>query len=333
MKAVVVAEPNRLVIEDVRMPSPGPKEVLLKVTSVGLCGTDLHILAGHYAPRLPVIPGHEFAGIAVEVGAEVVDVLVGDHVTADPNIYCGECIRCRGGRSNLCENTSAVGIDRPGAMAEFVLVPAANCVVLGPETDLLAASLVEPLSCAVHAFDVMQAQIGQRYLIYGAGPMGLILTAFARRALSASVSVVDLNPERLSWASRAGATDIAESADAFTASEFGLVIDCTGAAAAIEDGITRVAPGGTFLQFGVPRTDVRVSISPERLLMNELTLTGSRAVHQSFERAAAVFSSGAIDPGLIISDQFSLDEAESAFAQFRSGRGRKIQILPAGVSQ
>ena len=116
------------------------------------------------------------------------------------------CGRCRSGHTNLCDQASAIGIDRPGAMAEYVVAPAANCVVLPAGTDLAAASLVEPMSCAVHAFDMMSARIGQHCLIYGAGPMGLILTAFARRALAASVSVVDLNEERLAWAGRAGST-------------------------------------------------------------------------------------------------------------------------------
>jgi 2-desacetyl-2-hydroxyethyl bacteriochlorophyllide A dehydrogenase len=332
MKAVIITELNRLSIEEVPMPVAGPKEVLLQVSCVGICGTDLHILDGHYASSLPITPGHEFAGVVVEVGQSVSGISVGDHVSADPNIYCGECIRCRIGRTNLCENASAVGVDLPGALAEFVVVPAANCVVLAPDVDLRAASLVEPLSCAVHAFDVMNARVGQHFLIYGAGPMGLILAWFARRALAASISVVDLNEQRLSWAKEAGAAEVATSADRFSVAEFGVVIDCTGAVPAIEDGISRLAPGGTFLQFGVPQTDARVSISPERLLMSELTLTGSRAVHQSFERAADIFSTGALDPELIISDRFSLDDSALAFSRFRSGQGRKIQILPGGLS-
>lgn len=333
MKAVVITEPGRVAIHDVPTPSPGEGEVLIEVASVGICGTDLHIFDGHYAPTLPITPGHEFAGRVVEVGERVDEVAVGDLVAADPNIYCGTCRRCRSGLTNLCENASAVGIDLPGAMAEFVIAPAANCVILPVNVDIHAASLVEPISCAVHAFDILSARIGQDVLIFGAGPMGLILTRLAQRALSASVRVVDLNDERLGWATRAGATEVAASAQAFGEREYGVVIDCTGAAPAIEDGISRVAPGGTYLQFGVPRPDAKVSISPERLLMSELTLTGSRAVHQSFERAAAIFATGAVDPDLLVSHTFGLEDAETAFALFRSGEGRKIQIRPVTSSR
>jgi 2-desacetyl-2-hydroxyethyl bacteriochlorophyllide A dehydrogenase len=329
MKSVVITAPGRIEILDTPTPEPAAGEVLIKVAAVGICGTDLHILDGHYAPSLPITPGHEFAGEVVAVGEGVTAVATGDWVTADPNIYCGKCAACRAGRTNLCENAHAIGIDLPGAMAEFVVAPAANCVALGKDSELSAAVLVEPLSCAVHAFDVMHTRIGQDVLVYGAGPMGLILAALSRRALSATVSVVDLNAERLEWASRAGATYTATSAAELPLQEFGVVIDCTGAVPAIEDGINRLAPGGTYLQFGVPKETARISISPEKLLMNELTLTGSRAVHQSFERAARLFEAGAIDPALLISDQFAFPDAAAAFEQFRSGRGRKIQVVPA----
>lgn len=329
MKAVVIPEPGRIEITEVPVPDPGPGEVLIKVTSVGICGTDLHIMDGHYAPTLPITPGHELAGVVAKNGADVQDVAVGDPVTADPNIYCGKCALCRAGRTNLCPNATAIGVDIPGAMAEFVLAPAANCVVLDPSTDLAAAALVEPLSCAVHALDMLHARVGEDVLIYGAGPMGLILTSLSRQALSGSVSVVDLNGERLPWARKAGATQTANSAAELPLAEYGIVIDCTGAVPVIEDGIARLAVGGTYLQFGVPRAGAMISISPEKLLMGELTLTGSRAVHQSFERAAALFTAGALDPTLLISDRFDLDDAAEAFARFRSGGGRKIQVLPA----
>lgn len=328
MRAVVITEPGRIEIHDVPTPTPSAREVLIRVVSVGICGTDLHIYDGHYAPSLPITPGHEFAGVVVEIGSAVAGIAVGDHVTADPNVYCGECIRCRSGRTNLCINALGMGVDLPGAMAEFVVAPAANCVVLGADVDLTTASLIEPLSCAVHAMDTISARIGQHVLIYGAGPMGLILASLARRALAASVSVVDLNTDRLKWARLAGANEVGVSAESFNSQEFGVVIDCTGAVSAIEDGIGRVAPGGIYLQFGVPRKDARVSISPERLLMSELTLTGARAVHQSFERAGAIFATGALQADLIISDSFGLDEAAIAFERFRSGEGRKLQILP-----
>ncbi|MGX1695294.1 zinc-dependent alcohol dehydrogenase family protein [Microbacterium keratanolyticum] len=328
MKAVIIQEAGRIEIAEIPIPEPGPGEVLIQVTSVGICGTDLHILDGHYAPSLPITPGHEFAGVVAGLGEGVQGLAVSDRVTADPNIYCGKCALCRAGRTNLCANAAAIGVNLPGAMAQYVVAPAANCVVLGNAVDLAASSLVEPLSCAVHAFDVLNARLGQDVLVYGAGPMGLILASLARRALSASVSVVDLNEERLEWARRAGATHVSRTASDLPFSGADVVIDCTGATPAIEDGISRLAAGGTFLQFGVPRADAKISMSPERLLMSELTLTGSRAVHQSFERAARLFEMGAIDPALLISDRFSLDEAAEAFARFRSSEGRKIQILP-----
>jgi 2-desacetyl-2-hydroxyethyl bacteriochlorophyllide A dehydrogenase len=329
VKAAVVTQPGQIGLEEVEDPTPGPRDVVIAVRSVGICGTDLHILDGHYAPTLPIIPGHEFAGTVVAIGSDVTRIAVGDAVTADPNIYCGRCFQCRHARSNQCENAKAIGVTLPGAMAEYVRAPEANCVRIPDGLDVATAALVEPISCAVHAFDVMQARFGAHFAIYGAGPMGLILTALAHRSMAASVTVIDLNPERLTWAITAGASHT--TVDATTLDRpagYDIVVDCTGAPRAIEDGISRLAAGGTYLQFGVPKAEARVTISPERLLMSELTLTGSRAVLNSFERAAELFFLGGVSPDLLISGQYPLIDVEHAFEDFRHGRGRKLQVLP-----
>src|SRR6266567_2583676 len=162
----------------------------------GLCGTDLHILEGEFAPSLPVVPGHEFAGVVVAVGSAVGELAVGTRVAVDPSLYCNECHYCRIGRNNLCERWAAIGVTTAGGAAEYAVAPVANCVPLPEHVRLEDAALVEPLACAVRGYDVLTSQLGSHVLIYGSGTMGLMMLQLAKRTGAASVDVVDLNPER-----------------------------------------------------------------------------------------------------------------------------------------
>ncbi|MFD0744152.1 alcohol dehydrogenase catalytic domain-containing protein [Phytohabitans flavus] len=127
MKAAVVVTPGQIAIEKVPDPTPGPRDVVVEVAGCGICGTDLHIMDGEFAPAYPIIPGHEFAGRVVEVGSAVTELSVGEQVAVDPSLHCGECYQCKRARGNLCENWNAIGVTKPGGAAEFALAPAANC--------------------------------------------------------------------------------------------------------------------------------------------------------------------------------------------------------------
>jgi 2-desacetyl-2-hydroxyethyl bacteriochlorophyllide A dehydrogenase len=301
---------------------------VVQEAAAGICGTDLHIMTGGFAPSLPVIPGHEFAGTIVATGKNVRDVRIGERVAADPNMPCHECRYCRIGRSNLCEQWAAIGISAAGAMAEYTAVPAANCVVLPEHIRLEDAALIEPLSCAVRGYDVLRARLGSHILIYGAGTMGLMMLQLAKATGAASVDVVDINQDRRSTAVIIGCTNAAASADEFSRSGWDIVIDATGNAAAIQDGLGRVAKGGTFLQFGVAGEDVRVTIDPHRIYHQEITITGSMAVLHSFDRAAELFATGVLPADILISHRLPLSRTAEAFEKFKSGTGRKIQVLP-----
>lgn len=331
MKAVVISAPGQVEVTTVDDPTPGPREVVVRVAACGICGTDLHILEGEFAPTLPIIPGHEFAGEVVAVGTAVTEVSVGDQVAADPNLYCGECYQCRRGRGNLCERFAAIGVTAPGAAAELVVAPVANCVRIPEGMRTADYALVEPLSCAVRGFDVLRPNLGDNYLIYGAGTMGLMNMQLAKRAGAARVDVVDLNEERLATARTLGCTNAVVSADELEIPRgWDVVIDCTGVVAAIEDGLGRVGPGGTFLQFGVSAESAVARWSPYRVFNKEITITGSMAVLHSYERAAALFDQGVLDADILISDRLPLDEYPAALDRFAKGVGRKIQVTPGG---
>ncbi len=335
MNAVVVERPGKVSIQRVDDPTPGPREALIQVEACGICGTDMHILKGELpSTHYPIIPGHEFCGEVVAVGREVEHLRVGDFVAVDPNLPCRECHSCQAGRENLCENYAAIGVTRAGACAELVAAPAANAFILPADLPRAWGTLVEPLSCAVHGFDRLGAKLADRYLIYGAGTMGLLMAQLARRAGAATVDVVDIKESRLPVAERLGADRTATSADDLDRPHgWEIVIDATGVVVAIEDGLRRVRRGGTFLMFGVTPAEAAATFSPFRVYNEEITIVGSMAVLHSFERARDLLVGGAIDAAAMITHRIALDGYDAAIAAFRSGDGLKIQVVPATDGQ
>jgi 2-desacetyl-2-hydroxyethyl bacteriochlorophyllide A dehydrogenase len=206
LKAIVFPEPGRFSLTEVPDPVAGPREVVVRVEAVGICGTDVHVLDGEFAPtRYPIIPGHETSGVVESVGRDVHEVEPGDRVSVDPTLVCGECQFCAEGRSNLCERWDGSGVARTnGSTAELTVAPVRNVHRLPDHVDLALAALVEPLACAIHGYDLLPRRMGQHYLIYGAGPMGLMMAQLAPRAGAASVTVVDRLPDRLETARQVG---------------------------------------------------------------------------------------------------------------------------------
>ncbi|MEV0775343.1 zinc-dependent alcohol dehydrogenase family protein [Streptomyces sp. NPDC050433] len=329
MRAAIVEGVGKVSVTTVPDPTPGPRDVVVSVAACGICGTDLHILQGEFAPTLPILPGHEFAGEVVGLGSEVTELAVGDKVAVDPSLYCNECRYCRAGRGNLCDRWNAIGVSVPGGAAEFAVAPVANCVKLPDHVDVRDAALIEPLSCAVRGYDVMSSTLGAEVLIYGSGTMGLMMLELAKRTGAAGVDVLDINPERLATASMLGCSRTAASADEFERpGGWEIVIDATGNAGAIQDGLGRVAKGGTFLQFGVSDYATTAVIEPYKIYNQEITITGSMAVLHSYERAAALFAAGVLDPAVFISDRLPLEEYPNAIERFKAGQGRKIVVEP-----
>ena len=329
MKAALIESVGKAVVTEVPDPTPGPREVVVEVAACGLCGTDLHILQGEFAPSLPVVPGHEFAGEVAAVGSEVTELAVGDRVAVDPSLYCFACRYCRTGHHNLCDRWAAIGVTTSGGAAEYAVAPVANCVRLPEHVRTEDAALIEPLSCAVRGFDVLNSRLGAHVLIYGSGTMGLMMLQLAKRTGAAAVDVVDVNPERLATARTLGCSAAATSADELDRPQgWDVVVDATGNAQAIQDGLGRVAKAGTFLQFGVADYATTATIEPYRIYNQEITITGSMAVLHSFERAAELFATGVLDPEVFISDRLPLTRYPEALERFRAGQGRKIVVRP-----
>ncbi|MEU5537781.1 zinc-dependent alcohol dehydrogenase family protein [Streptomyces sp. NPDC020362] len=329
MKAALITEQGTVEMVTVHDPTPGPREVVVAVAACGLCGTDLHILQGEFAPKLPIIPGHEFAGEVVAVGRDVTELAVGTRVAVDPSLNCNECHYCRLGRNNLCERWAAIGVSTAGGAAEYAVAPVANCVALPDHVSTHDAALIEPLACAIRGYDVLRSQLASHVLIYGSGTMGLMMLELAKRTGAAGVDVIDINPARLETARTLGCSNAVTSADEIDMPRgWDLVIDATGNEKAIQDALGRVGKGGTYLQFGVSDYGARATIEPYRIYNQEITITGSMAVLHSFERAADLFAAGVLDPEIFISDRLPLASYSDALKRFRAGEGRKIQVQP-----
>jgi 2-desacetyl-2-hydroxyethyl bacteriochlorophyllide A dehydrogenase len=331
VKAVVIERPNSVSVTRIEDPTPAAGEAMIKVEACGICGTDIHVLHGEFAPtRYPIVPGHEFCGEVVAVAKDVRNVKVGDFVAVDPSLFCGHCRQCRAGRFNLCENWNATGVGSAnGASAEFVAVPAANAFQLPPDMPRHWGALVEPLSCAVHGLDQVDLQVADNYLIYGAGTMGLLLAQLAKNSGASHLDMVERNPRRHDLAKRLAADRIAASADELDRPQgWDVVIDATGVVQAIEDGLKRVARGGTFLMFGVANADATASFSPFKVYNDEIKIIGSMAVLHSFERALMLLAKGVIDCEAMITSRFKLDEYSKAIDTFMAGSGLKVQVSP-----
>ncbi len=331
MRAAVVDQPGTIRVGDVPDPKPGPRDVVVKVGACGICGTDVHIADGHFPPTpYPIVPGHEFAGEIVELGPDVPGGwAVGDRVAVDPSLFCGYCGPCRAGHGNLCANWGATGDTVDGAFAEYVAVPAATCYRMPDDMTYAQGALVEPVSCAVHGVRRVGVEAGERFLVMGAGTMGLIMQQLLQRA-GAHVTVVDRNTDRLPRAKALGAAAVAGDVAELDGETFDASVDCTGVASAIEAAFDRLRRGGRLLVFGVAPEADRVSLSPFRIYNDEITVVGSMAVLHSYGAALDLVASGAVDTDALVTHSLPLERFVDALDLMRGGTGLKIQVVPGG---
>lgn len=334
MRAIVFTEQGQLSLKERPTPEPGPKEILIETAAVGICGTDTHVFDGEFEGTVfPLVPGHEATGRIVSLGSAVndgvFDFAVGDHVAVNPSTTCGECEFCLNGHQNLCPDWNGLGVvASDGAAQQFFTAPSRNVYKLRSETDINEAALIEPLACSIRGWDLLPRRLGDHVLVYGAGTMGLIMAQLAPRMGAASVTIVDLNEDRLTVAEECGITLRYTNADDADRDKWDVVIDATGNIKAIEDGLTRVKPAGYFQNFGVAPADKMAQYSPFRVYRGELNIVGSMAVHNSFGRAVEMFEAGALNARAMISHSYTLDDYAEALEKFRRGDGRKLQIRP-----
>ncbi len=334
MRAAIIDKPGEVRVGTVEDPTPGAGQLVVRVGACGVCGTDLHIADGEFPPTpYPIVPGHEFAGEIAAVGPGVTDFREGMRVAVDPSLFCGHCEFCRRNRGNLCQNWGAIGDTVNGAFAEYVAVPAKNAYLLPDNVSLREAALIEPLSCAVHGIRRLAPQLGDTFLIVGAGTMGLLLMQLALRGGASRVAMLDLNARRLEVAEKLGAMHTATDIGALMEREplgFDCVVDATGVPRAIETAFGAVRRGGKFMIFGVAPGDASISLSPFKIYNDEITIVGTMALLLTFAHAIDMLQSGAVDAQTMLTHGLSLDEFPLALDTVRGGEGVKVQVLPNG---
>jgi 2-desacetyl-2-hydroxyethyl bacteriochlorophyllide A dehydrogenase len=331
MQALVVPAPGTwAVIDDAPVPRAGDGEVQVQVKAAGICGSDLHILAGEFPPTpYPITPGHEFAGVVTDVGAGVANVAPGDRVAIDPSLFCGSCRYCHAGRGNLCAQWGAIGDTVGGAFAEYVVAPAKNAHPLPGRLSFAAGALAEPMSCVVHGLRRLEMRPGSDLLVVGGGTIGLLLLQSAKRSGATTVDVADTDISRLERARSFGADNVGLDAGELVARRghgYEYVIEATGVPAAGQAALDALDRGGSLLIFGVAPERAEIPISPFRVYNDEQTILGTMAVLDSFAPAMSMLASDVIDVERMVTHRFRLDQFGEALATMRGRQGLKIQF-------
>jgi 2-desacetyl-2-hydroxyethyl bacteriochlorophyllide A dehydrogenase len=334
MQAVLFSQPETFSVERVDDPACAPDEVIVQIAQCGICGTDVHIYHNEYMSDFPLIPGHEFSGTVVEVGKNVRGVQVGERVAVDPNLYCGECDFCRNEQANHCANWQGIGVTRGGGFAQYVAAPAKACYRLPDGMSDAQASFIEPLACVVHALKRFRMGPADSVLLFGAGPMGVLLVQALRNNGAARVVVVDKQPDRLALAAQYGAVSVPAGpglkdvlAD-LAPRGFHAVVDATGVPAVVEQAFQYLRPRGQYLQFGVTPRTATVRINPYDLFHNDWTIVGSFALCYTFLPAIDLLQYGVIDVAPLVSHTVPLAQFGEAFHAFEAGQTLKVHVRP-----
>ncbi len=336
MKALVKARPEPgLWLEEVPEPEVGINDVLIKVLRTGICGTDLHIHAWDaWASRtvpVPLVIGHEFVGEVVDNGANVSDFHAGDLVSGEGHLVCGRCRNCMAGRRHLCAHTHGVGVDHPGAFAQYIALPMTNVWHHAAGVDRDIAAIFDPLGNAVHtalAFPVL----GEDVLITGAGPIGIMAAAVVRHAGARHVVVTDVNPRRLELARSTGATrtvDVSSDRIADAQRELGMQegfdvgLEVSGSPAALKEMIENMAHGGRIAVLGIPTEEIPLDF--RQIVFNGLTIKGiyGREMYETWYVMTSMLQSG-LDISPVITHRFAAADHEQAFATAANGDAGKV---------
>jgi threonine 3-dehydrogenase len=338
MKALVKSRPEPgLWLEDVPEPRVGINDVLIRVHRTGICGTDVHIYkwdawAARTIPT-PMVVGHEFVGEIVEVGSNVADFRPGQIVSGEGHVVCGRCRNCLAGRRHLCADTKGVGVNRPGAFAEYLVLPMTNVWVHAPGIDRDVAAIFDPFGNAVHtalSFPVL----GEDVLVTGAGPIGIMAAAVARHAGARYVVITDPNPARLELARQVGVTravDPRERPLREVQKELGMVegfdvaMEMSGNAQALRDMVANMAHGGKIAMLGIPEGELAIDWST--VIFSMLTIKGiyGREMYETWYKMNVMLESG-LDIRPVITHRLSYRDFHQGFEVMMSGKSGRVVL-------
>ncbi len=340
MKAVLYDAPRSYTVTDIPVPDVGPREVRIQVKQVGICGTDLHIHNGDFNAVFPLIPGHELVGVVDALGDEVTSFAIGEHVSVNPNIYCGSCDYCLSGRLILCSDAKGLGSNYPGFFAEYVTVTA-DLVFSVEGLPMDTAVFTEPAACAMHGLETLALRPGSTAVVFGSGPTGLLLAQLIASGGASSVTVAGPTQFKLDRAAALGASSTvllergnAEEnkqrvLDASGGAGYDVVVEATGSTDIGEICVPLTRNGGTVLVYGVTRGDEVVRFHPFDVFRREITIKGSFAEMTSFGAAIAALRAGRARTDGIITHRFPLGEYGKALDALANDRtAHKVVLVP-----
>jgi threonine 3-dehydrogenase len=324
-----------LTLIEAPVPEPGINDVLIKVKRTSICGTDVHICNwdswAEKTIETPRIIGHEFVGEIAAIGSNVKGFSIGDLVDGEGHIVCGLCRNCLAGRRHLCKSTSGVGVNRDGAFADYLCIPASNAVLVDPSIPLDVLSCFDPLGNATHT-TLQWDLVGEDVLITGAGPIGCMATAIARKSGARKIVVTDINDARLQLALKMGATAVVNvSQESLPDVQvrlgmkegFDIGLEMSGNASALRSMIDNMAHGGRIALLGIMPEEA--AIDWNKVVFNMLTIRGiyGREMYETWYKMNALIESG-LDITPVITHRFPCTEFEAAFELMRHGRSGKI---------
>ena len=336
MKALVKQEATEgLWLKDMPEPEMGINDVLIKVKRTAICGTDLHIYNwDSWAQKtipVPMIVGHEFVGEIVSVGSNVNDYREGQIVSGEGHVVCGRCRNCMAGRRHLCASTSGIGVDRPGAFAEYVALPMSNVWEHRPGIDLDVAALFDPLGNAVHTA-LQYDLLGEDVLITGAGPIGAMAAAVCRHAGARHVVITDINPQRLVLAETLGATCVVNPTtqnladvrrDLGMSEGFDVGLEMSGNPSAFKDLLANMCHGGKVAMLGIPSEPL--AIDWNTVIFNMLTLKGiyGREMYETWYKMSVMIETG-LNIAPVITHRLHYSDFQEGFDAMRAGNASKV---------
>jgi len=332
MQAISYPSKGQAQIGNLAEPEAAEHEVVVRVQASGLCHTDVDILHGRYGDSTyPIVPGHEYAGDIVAVGGQVTKFSTGDRVVIDPNFHCGACRPCEKGLTNLCENLGAYGVTKNGGFAEYSAVNQDNIVAIGDMPYKLAA-LAEPVGCVLNGLEAVDTSDAKNALLFGAGPIGLLMALALRTQGVSDVCMVDLEESRLKLAESFGLNTIHAKSDelADTHQSIDLTIDATGVPAVAEGLIKYTANGGSMLLFGVCPPGETISISPNEVFRRQLTIAGAHSLNHNIPTALATIKSIGPDIERLISHTVPLSEITDFLTNKGTVDTLKVQAVRTG---
>lgn len=337
MKASRFLGNKTFAVTDLPTPHAGPGELVLRNQVCGVCGTDVHIYHGEPGSadvNPPVVLGHEYSGEVVEVGEGVTGFAVGDHVTVDPNIYCGHCAYCQNGKKQLCPSMEAIGVTRDGGFAQYSRIPASQAFKLEPTVPWEAAAMAEPLACCLHGIDLAGIQVGDKVCVVGGGAIGLLMVQLAKLSGASQIVLSEPNEKRRQVGLQLGAnaaldptrTDAQEAFAQVLDGGANVVIECVGNVPAVKSAFQFAGKGATVLLFSVPKVDATFDLPLFDVYKKELTIKGSFVNPDTHARAVALINSGNVDFGPIITHRFPLDQLPEAIAMQMSDASIKVVV-------